>query len=65
MEEMFDETTCFMASKSEGGIRRKSLYECCKDDYDDNPYDDDECTDLTKEQLAICDSYDIRVRGHT
>ena len=37
-------TIGFMASKSGGGIRRKILYECCKDDYDD-----DDCEDFTEE----------------
>ncbi|GKE72797.1 hypothetical protein Tco_1534838, partial [Tanacetum coccineum] len=44
-------TACFMAvksskdtcsSKNGGGTGKKSLYECWKDDYDDNPYDDDD-----------------------
>ncbi|GJR34111.1 hypothetical protein Tco_1209795 [Tanacetum coccineum] len=36
-----------------------------KDDYDDNLYaDDDDCEDLTKENLAICDVFDIKIRGH-
>ena len=65
VEEIFDETAGFMASKSGGWIGRKSLYECWIDDYDDNPYDDDNCEDLTEEQLTFCDAYDIRVRGHT
>ncbi|GKC27885.1 zinc knuckle CX2CX4HX4C containing protein [Tanacetum coccineum] len=34
--------------------RKKSLYEHWKDDYNDNPYDDDkECEDLMEEQLAL------------
>lgn len=60
VEEVFDETAGFMASNSGGGTGRKSLY----DNYDDNPYDDDECEDLTKEQLAFCDASDIRLCGH-
>ncbi|GJS52540.1 hypothetical protein Tco_0625902 [Tanacetum coccineum] len=37
-----------------------------EDDYDDNPYnDDDDCEDFTKEQLAICDKFDIKICGHT
>ena len=48
MEKVFDETTSFMASKSGGGIGRKGVYERCKNDYDDNPYDDDDCEDLTE-----------------
>ena len=43
----------------------KRLYVRWKDDYDDDLYDDDECADLTEEQLAFCDAYDIRVRGHS
>ncbi|GJU30800.1 hypothetical protein Tco_1174389 [Tanacetum coccineum] len=57
VEEVFNKTTCFMAFKSGGGIGSKSIYERWKDDYDYNPYDDDDCEDLTDEQLAICDSF--------
>lgn len=64
VKEVFNEASGFMASKSRGGIGRKSLYKCWKDNYDYNPYDDD-CEDLTDEQLAICDAFDIKVRGHT
>ncbi|GJS82749.1 hypothetical protein Tco_0749290 [Tanacetum coccineum] len=33
-------------------------------DYDDNPYDDDEeCEDLTEAQLAFCDAFDISLCG--
>ncbi|GJU05337.1 zinc knuckle CX2CX4HX4C containing protein [Tanacetum coccineum] len=42
VEEVVNEPTSFMASKSGGGIGRKSLYERWKDDYEDNPYDDDD-----------------------
>ena len=34
------------SSKSGGGTGMKSLYKRWKDDYDDNPYDDEECEDL-------------------
>ncbi|GKC83305.1 putative reverse transcriptase domain-containing protein, partial [Tanacetum coccineum] len=66
-----NEKTSFMASKSYkgidsskigGGTGRKSLYECWKDDYEDNTYDDDddeEREDLTEKQPAFCDSFDI------
>nr|GEV90685.1 hypothetical protein [Tanacetum cinerariifolium] len=62
VEEDDNETTSFMASKSSkrkislnsrAGTGRKSLYECWKDDYDDNSYEDDkEHENFTKEQLA-------------
>ncbi|GKA03092.1 hypothetical protein Tco_0675873 [Tanacetum coccineum] len=73
VEEDDNATASFMAmkcskgtisSKTKGGTWMKSLYECWKDDYDDNPYDDDEQgEDLTEEQLAFCDAYDISLRG--
>nr|GEV97539.1 hypothetical protein [Tanacetum cinerariifolium] len=57
------ETASFMAvksskdtcsSKNGGGTGKKSLYERWKDDYDDNPYDDDEeCEYLTEDLLAF------------
>ena len=52
------------SSKSGGGTGMKSLYERWKEDYNDNPYDDDECEYFTEEQLAFYDAYDIRVHGH-
>ncbi|GJY94908.1 hypothetical protein Tco_0511269 [Tanacetum coccineum] len=56
MENVYKETGSFMASKSGGGggTRKKSLYERWKDDYYYNTYEDDECRDLMKEQLALC-----------
>ncbi|GJS62680.1 alpha-1,4 glucan phosphorylase L isozyme, chloroplastic/amyloplastic isoform X2 [Tanacetum coccineum] len=39
VEEVVNETSGFISSKSGGGIGRKNLYEHWKDDYDDNPYD--------------------------
>ncbi|GJU67009.1 RNA-directed DNA polymerase, eukaryota [Tanacetum coccineum] len=46
------------------GTGRKSSYEDWKDDYDDNPYDDDEeHKDLTEDQLAFSDVFDISLRG--
>ncbi|GKD02313.1 hypothetical protein Tco_1177287 [Tanacetum coccineum] len=67
------ETTSFMAlksskgmssSKNEGGTGKKSLYECWKDDYDDDPYDDDEeREDLTDEELEFCEAFYISLRG--
>nr|GEV90522.1 hypothetical protein [Tanacetum cinerariifolium] len=71
VEEDDNETTSFMAlksskdtSKSGGGTRIKSLYERWKDDYDDNPYkDDEEHEDITSEQLAFCKAFDISLRG--
>ncbi|GKD14224.1 hypothetical protein Tco_1198631 [Tanacetum coccineum] len=65
MEDVYDETGSFMASKSGGGggNGNKSLYERWKDDYDYNTYEDDECRDLTKEQLALCDAFDINIFG--
>ncbi|GKG59455.1 hypothetical protein Tco_0605106, partial [Tanacetum coccineum] len=74
-EEDDNEKTSFMASKSykgvdsskiRGGTGRKSSYECWKDDYEDNTYDDDddeEREDLTEKQPAFCDSFDISLRG--
>nr|GEU91782.1 hypothetical protein [Tanacetum cinerariifolium] len=68
-----NETASFMASKSSegicssksrGGTGKKSLCERWKDDYDDNPYEDDhEYEDLTKDQPGLCDSYDISLSG--
>nr|GEX71509.1 zinc finger, CCHC-type [Tanacetum cinerariifolium] len=70
-----NERTSFMASKSSkdtsssksgGGTGRKTLYERWKDDYNDNPYDDDdddECKDLREEQLGLCDGFDISLCG--
>ncbi|GJT88267.1 hypothetical protein Tco_1069984 [Tanacetum coccineum] len=63
VEEVHNEAASFMASNSEGGARRKSLYVRWKDDFDNNPYDDDECEDLEKVQLPFCDAFDIRLRG--
>ncbi|GJY95071.1 hypothetical protein Tco_0511432 [Tanacetum coccineum] len=73
VEEDDNATTSFMAmksskgtisSKTKGGTWTKSLYECWKDDYDDNRYDDDEeGEDLTEQQLAFRDVYDISLRG--
>ncbi|GJT58489.1 G-type lectin S-receptor-like serine/threonine-protein kinase LECRK3 [Tanacetum coccineum] len=67
------ETTSFMAlksskgmgsSKNEGGTGKKSLYECWKDDYDDDPYDDDEeREDLTDEEPEFCEAFYISLRG--
>nr|GEV40428.1 retrovirus-related Pol polyprotein from transposon TNT 1-94 [Tanacetum cinerariifolium] len=66
VKEVFNKTTGFMASKSGGGIKSKSVYERWKEDYDYNPYDDDDddYKDLTDEQLAIRDAFDINVRGY-
>ncbi|GKC22320.1 hypothetical protein Tco_1024470 [Tanacetum coccineum] len=58
------EETGRSSSKSRSGTGRKSLYECWKDDYDDNPYgDDDEREDLTEDQLAFSNAFDIGFRG--
>ncbi|GJW52986.1 copia protein [Tanacetum coccineum] len=60
-EEDDNEKTSFMASKSYkgidsskigGGTGRKSLYECWKDDYEDNTYDDDD-DDCLKEREEL------------
>ncbi|GKF95696.1 hypothetical protein Tco_0288431 [Tanacetum coccineum] len=64
VEEVYNETASFMTSKSGGGTGRKSLYERWKNDYDDNPYDDEECEDLADEQLAFCDAFDKSLCGH-
>nr|GEV59449.1 hypothetical protein [Tanacetum cinerariifolium] len=63
VEEVHNEAASFMASNSEGGAKRKSLYVRRKDDYDDNPYDDDECEDLKEVQLPFCNAFDIRLHG--
>ncbi|GJR15330.1 hypothetical protein Tco_0797982 [Tanacetum coccineum] len=64
VEEVYNETASFMASKSGCGTGRKSLYERWKNDYDDNPYDVEECEDLANEQLAFCDAFDKSLCGH-
>ncbi|GJX69536.1 hypothetical protein Tco_0305263 [Tanacetum coccineum] len=73
VEEDDQKTASFLASKSSkgtsssksgGGMGRKSLYEHWKDDYDDNPYDEEEeHEDLSKHQLAICNAFDLSLRG--
>nr|GEV38718.1 hypothetical protein [Tanacetum cinerariifolium] len=73
VEEDTNATVSFMAMKSSkgtispksrGGTWMKGLYECWKDNYDDNPYDDDkEGEDQMKEQLAFRDAYDISLCG--
>ncbi|GJX71050.1 hypothetical protein Tco_0308221 [Tanacetum coccineum] len=72
VEDDDNETASFMASKSSKGIGslktrgeagKMSLYERWKDDYGDNPYDEDEeCEDLTEDQLAFYDAFDISLR---
>nr|GEW41634.1 hypothetical protein [Tanacetum cinerariifolium] len=47
------------SSMSGGGSGKSSLYERWKQTYDDNPYDDNESEDLTPQQLAFCDAFDI------
>nr|GEY16741.1 hypothetical protein [Tanacetum cinerariifolium] len=69
VEDDDNETASFMASKSSKGIGsskskceagKTSLYEHWKDDYDDNPYDDDEeCEDMKEDKLAFYDAFDI------
>ncbi|GJZ81045.1 hypothetical protein Tco_0646039 [Tanacetum coccineum] len=52
------------SSKSGGGTGKKSLYECWRDDYNSNNYYyDEECEDLTEDQLAFRDAFDISLRG--
>ncbi|GKA28173.1 copia-type polyprotein [Tanacetum coccineum] len=65
VEEDDNETASFMASKSSKVMfGKKSLYERWKDNYDDNPYDDDkESEDLTEDQLALCYAFDISLNG--
>ena len=68
MEEVYDESTHFMASKGmkeRSGIGNKSLYEQWKetmsdDEYD--PYDDDDYNThgLFEEKEAFCDALDIK-----
>lgn len=43
----------------EGGIESKSLYDRWKVDNKYDPYDDD---DLTENQRAFCDTFDISLR---
>ncbi|GJU70154.1 copia-type polyprotein [Tanacetum coccineum] len=72
-EDNDNETASFMASKSckgkdssksGGGTGKKSLYECWRDDYNSNNYYyDEECEDLTEDQLAFRDAFDISLRG--
>ncbi|GJW87088.1 hypothetical protein Tco_0162428 [Tanacetum coccineum] len=72
VEVTYDESAQFMATKGtkEGsGIRNKNLYEQLKetmvdDEYD--PYDDDyeyNTHDLSEQQVAFCDAFDIKLRG--
>ncbi|GKB24293.1 hypothetical protein Tco_0863694 [Tanacetum coccineum] len=73
VEEDNNKTASFMTSKSSkgtcssksgSGTGKQSLYDRLKDDYDDNPYDDDEeHEDLTNEQLAFYDAFDISPRS--
>ncbi|GJZ53861.1 hypothetical protein Tco_0608746 [Tanacetum coccineum] len=63
VEEVHNDT-CFMASMSRCEAGRKILYERWKYDYDDNRYDEDECEDLVKDQLELCEGFDIRLHGH-
>nr|GEZ15686.1 zinc knuckle CX2CX4HX4C [Tanacetum cinerariifolium] len=49
VDEVYNDTTSFMASKSGGGVGMKSLYERWKDDYDEKPYNEDKREDLTKD----------------
>ncbi|GJU00738.1 hypothetical protein Tco_1111076 [Tanacetum coccineum] len=50
-------------SKSGGAVGNKSLYERWKDILDDDPYDDEyNAYDLTEEQMAFCDAWDIKLR---
>ncbi|GKB41112.1 hypothetical protein Tco_0886054 [Tanacetum coccineum] len=47
-----------------GGTRRKSIYDHSIGVYDDNPYDNDVGhEDITEEQLAFFDAFDISLRG--
>nr|GEW93049.1 hypothetical protein [Tanacetum cinerariifolium] len=73
VEEVFDEHATFMASTglkcgSDSGYRTNSLWEEWKetkrdDNYD--PYDDDlyNSHDMSDNLHAICDEFDITVRG--
>ncbi|GKE08099.1 hypothetical protein Tco_1411650, partial [Tanacetum coccineum] len=73
MEDMVNEHAGFMASTglkmgNNSGYGTNSLLEQCRatkqdDDYD--PYDDDhyESRDLSENRQAICDDFDIKVRG--
>ncbi|GJU11451.1 hypothetical protein Tco_1133847 [Tanacetum coccineum] len=73
VEEVFNETVCYMASTSlksgsASGYGTKSLLEQWRetkrdDDYD--PYDDNlyESYDMSENLQAICDDFDIKVRG--
>ncbi|GJV85064.1 hypothetical protein Tco_1524962 [Tanacetum coccineum] len=66
VEDIDDETREFKAakhSKSRGAVGNKSLYGRWKDTLDDDPYDDEyNAYDLTEEQMAFCDAWDIKLR---
>ncbi|GJW59002.1 hypothetical protein Tco_0105733 [Tanacetum coccineum] len=49
VDEVYNETASFMASKSGDEAGMKSLFEHLKNDYNENPYDEDEREDLTED----------------
>ncbi|GJS59653.1 hypothetical protein Tco_0654437 [Tanacetum coccineum] len=65
VEDVHDDTAPFLASLSNqvgGGANDASLLE--EEDYDIyDGYQNDPNDGLTKDQLAICDAYDIRLQG--
>ncbi|GJS66641.1 hypothetical protein Tco_0681205 [Tanacetum coccineum] len=73
VEEVYDETTTYMAStgfnvnkasKSSSGGANKSLYEQWKENNED-PYDDDDFDNpgLTNAQIMFANAFDINFRG--
>nr|GEV79436.1 hypothetical protein [Tanacetum cinerariifolium] len=61
---MYDETANFITLKiwNDGSATEwKTLYVQWKDDYDANSYDDEEYKGYTENQLAFCDTFDIRL----
>nr|GFA14840.1 hypothetical protein [Tanacetum cinerariifolium]GFA16056.1 hypothetical protein [Tanacetum cinerariifolium] len=71
MDEVFNETTSFMASTSSeinesgSGVRIKSMYEQWKKTYNEDSYDDDDFDDcgLTDAQMKFANSLDTSFRG--
>ncbi|GJY29952.1 reverse transcriptase domain-containing protein [Tanacetum coccineum] len=74
VDEVFNVTVSFRTSKlpkinkgytSGTRVRNSSLYEQWKENYEEDPYDDDNFDDLglTEEQLDFANAFDINLRG--
>ncbi|GJT57447.1 hypothetical protein Tco_0992501 [Tanacetum coccineum] len=74
VEDVFNETVGFMAStsskvekypKSGSGVESKSMYEQWRENYVQDPYDDDDFDDcdLTSTALQFANAFDINLRG--